>query len=284
MEIPEPNSSRQTNQNTKSRPGSRHHSRRGTSTEPVNGPSGVYDADNSWLTRTASTLALHTMEEKGQSWLASRTSATSLSHAHIDTYHNTDASSLSPDSEARIHGRASLSRSTPQSRHASRVQSRVGSTVGSRSDLRMTRTEAFGMSARYEDTLQPKAQGLEDIEPDFVDLDERDREDGEGVDIVDEGEMRRLILGRVGGWVDWMVGWMDFRGVGDDGETGEGEMGRGEMDVEGSSKGEGRDKQRLLDGGDESELDKGVGIPAPESGGGVWEDTKWFLKVAANSL
>lgn len=151
----------------------------------------------------------------------------------------------------------------------------------------MTRTEAFGMSARYEgpqDTLQSKAQRLEDIEPDFVDLDERDREEEELVDGVDEGEMRRLILGRVGGWVDWMVGWMDFRGAGDDGETGEGEMGRGEMDVKGRSKGDGGDKRRLLDGGDGGELDKGVGIPAPESGGGVWEDTKWFLKVAANSL
>ena len=138
------------------------------------------------------------------------------------------------------------------------------------------------MSARYEgsqDALQSKAQGLEDIEPDFVDLDERDREDGEGVDVVDEGEMRRLILGRVGGWVDWMVGWMDFRGVGDDEETSE-----GEMDENGRSKGEGRDKRRLLDEGAGSELDKGVGMPAPESGGGVWEDTKWFLKVAANSL
>ncbi len=146
----------------------------------------------------------------------------------------------------------------------------------------MTRTEPFGISAQYEGsqgTLQPKGQGLEDIEPDFVDLDERDREDGEGVDVVDEGEMRRLILGRVGGWVDWMVGWMDFRGVGDDGEIGE-----GEIDVNGRSKGEGRDKWRLLDGGDGSELDKGISIPAPESGGGVWEDTKWFLKVAANSL
>ncbi|KAI4242231.1 MAG: hypothetical protein L6R40_004102 [Gallowayella cf. fulva] len=59
----------------KSRPGSRHHSRRGTSTE-----SSAYDADSSWLTRTASTLAMQSMEEKGRVWLASRTSATSLSH------------------------------------------------------------------------------------------------------------------------------------------------------------------------------------------------------------
>ncbi|KAI4254871.1 MAG: hypothetical protein L6R42_007006 [Xanthoria sp. 1 TBL-2021] len=266
------------NTNSKSRPGSRHHSRRGTPTDTSAG----YDADSSWLTRTASTLAMHSMEERGQSWLASRNSATSLHH------HRRDSEEVKYDDGAGFNDSCIdvqapvYSRSTPASRYASRVQSRVGSRVGSRSDLRMTATKPSTPS-QYDgsqDTLAAAAQGMGDIEPDFVDLDERDWEEEEVVEVMDEGEIRKLILGRVGGWVDWMVGWMDLRGLGDDDGTGEGEVDEKVDEVEEK----GHEGRRPLDEDDKGISEGVMGLPAPELGGGAWEDAKWLLKVAANSL
>ena len=101
-----------------------------------------------------------------------------------------------------------------------------GSTRGARSGV-MTPTTAE----------QPKRKPLEEEDgPDFIGPaatehslefgDDDDEEDEEDEEYVDESEMRRVVLGRVGGWVDWAVGWIDLRGEGDDeedGEEGEGE-------------------------------------------------------------
>ncbi|KAL8770268.1 MAG: hypothetical protein Q9209_003904 [Squamulea sp. 1 TL-2023] len=277
-----------TNQNYKSRPGSRHHSRRGTSTTTPTG--GSYDVDSSWLTRTASTLAMHAMEEKGQAWLASRSSATSLSHTDIDTYNDASSTSFEPTFPPRMDTKSTQSRSSPPSHYSSRVPSRVGSKSGSRagsgSDLRMTQTKLSSPTQNDGplDALPDIAQDLGDIEPDFINLDERDREEQEAVEVVDEGEMRRLILGRFGGWVDWMVGWMDFRELRGDDEVCE--VKGNEADDMENTRGEAQEKRghlRERDGGDMEKENEG-GIPAPDSGNGAWEDAKWLLKIAANSL
>ncbi|CAO1600907.1 hypothetical protein XANCAGTX0491_004579 [Xanthoria calcicola] len=282
------------NHSHKSRPGSRHHSRRGTSTETPTG----YDADSSWLTRTASTLALHSLEERGQSWLASRNSATSLHHhrrrssEELEDYLDNDddtPNGAGLDASSRLDVRPpGSSRSTPASRYASRVASRAGSRAGSRVDLRMTATMS-AMPSRYggpRDTLAAEAQAMADLEPDFVDLDEWDREEEEEVvAVMDEGEMRKLVLGRVGGWVDWMVGWMDLRGLReedrDDGMD-EGEVVVDEKVDEVEEKGQ--EGWRLLGEGDRGDVDGGSGLPAPGPGGGAWEDAKWLLRIAVDSL
>ncbi len=120
-----------------------------------------------------------------------------------------------------------------------------------------------------------------EIRPDFV-----NGGDGEEEEEVDEGEMRRVVMGRVGGWVDWAVGWMDFRGEGegeDEDGDGDGEVGkRGELDA-----GELKRRLRGKKGGDEevesaggsgSEGTGSVGA-APEIAS-VWGDAKWLLGVA----
>lgn len=228
---------------------------------------------------------MHSMEERGQSWLASRTSATSLHH------HRRGSDEVKYDegagfNDSRVDVKVPVHpRSTPQSRYASRVQSRVGSRVGSRSDLRMTATKPSTPS-QYDgsqDILPPAAQGMGDIEPDFVDLDEPDREEEEVVDVMDEGEMRKLILGRVGGWVDWMVGWMDLRGLGE--EDRDDGMREGELDEKVDEVEEkGQEGRRSLGEGDKGELEGGMRLPASESRGGAWEDAKWLLRIAVNSL
>lgn len=142
------------------------------------------------------------------------------------------------------------------------------------------------MPSRYDgprDTLPAEAQAMADLEPDFVDLDEWDREEEEEVvAVMDEGEMRKLVLGRVGGWVDWMVGWMDLRGLGkEDGDEG---MGEGEVVVDEKVDEVEEKGQEGWRPSDREDVDGGSGSPAPGPGGGAWEDAKWLLRIAVDSL
>ena len=125
--------------------------------------------------------------------------------------------------------------------------------------------------------------------PMFVDVDEEDEGAlGEEEEDVDEGEMRRLVWGRVGGWVDWAVGWMDFRG-----EEGGEKDDEGNTEVEGGD-GAGRDGvdgRKRRRGRDESDRimvksgvpDATVDVPPPQ-GDGAWNDAAWLLSVAAKAL
>lgn len=137
------------------------------------------------------------------------------------------------------------------------------------------------------------------VEPDFVDGEEFDEGEGEGD--VDEGEMRKVVMGRVGGWVDWAVGWMDMRGEGEEG---------GEDDEEGME--DGGEDEEVREGGDvlvkggldpvelqkrlrrkkkrDEELESGgegkgvgVGVGAPPEQAGVWSDAKWLIGVATKA-
>ena len=99
-----------------------------------------------------------------------------------------------------------------------------------------------------------------------------------------EGEMRRVVWGGLGGWVDWAVGWLDLRG-GEGDEGGDGNEGRGELDAvelqRRLRRKEREDRDRDLDqeggGGDTNSMSC-----APESAG-MWRDAKWLLGVAAKA-
>ena len=222
---------------------------------------------------------MHAMDEKGHGWLASRASATSL--APSPTYAPFDGETFDDDrkTEAAVRSMPLLSghASRVPSRVPSKAASRVGSRAGSRVDLSMTRGSQVQMSLSSAVEDVPVGQGMEDMEPDFVDLDEEEEEEEEeGVQgEVDESEMRRLVWGRVGGWVDWLVGWMDLREERLDDDE-EGDDGGGEVhEVQPGGKDEGTmgaEKEERL-----------VGIEAPVMGG-VWEDARWLVKIAGRSF
>ena len=148
-------------------------------------------------------------------------------------------------------------------------------------------------------------EGMAVMEPDFVD---GDGDEGEGYgedeeeEEVDEGEVRRLIGGRVGGWVDWLVGWMDFRDDGEGEEGGQGDVGEREEDAEegGKERDEGlrrrkrreservalRQRGREREGEMQMEMETGgraVEKP-PEEGEGGWKDAAWLLNVATKII
>lgn len=92
-------------------------------------------------------------------------------------------------------------------------------------------------------------------------------------------------MGRARGWVDWAVGWMDFRGE-EEWEGGDGEEG-GKGDVQDGRDGEGRRRRgrggeaRGFKGGEEVGQ-RAVAGPAPQGEGkGVVADAKWLLGVAS---
>lgn len=118
--------------------------------------------------------------------------------------------------------------------------------------------------------------------PQFVDVDERDEDVG---DEVDEGEMRRLVWGRVGGWVDWAVGWMDFRGdvEGWKDEGFEDEERRDEGATDGSKRRRKRDESDRIVIGDKEEPHGKVDVPPPPADGG-WKDAAWLLSIATKVL
>ncbi len=217
------------------------------------------------------------LEERGASWLVARRSSTSLlSGENGDEDENGNEAYYSPEWRGS----------------RSRIQSQMGSAKGSRSKLG-SRRESMGVREAADGEGTGKGEG---VGPDFVDVDEEDGgEEGEG-EVVDEGEMRRIVKGKIGGWVDWAVGWMDFRG--DDGEEeevdeeeqedefGKGQGGEGDgkeaLDVMELQKRLRRKKRRDEevedeDGGGEP----GIVTPPPQGEDvGVWSDAKWLLGVA----
>ena len=223
----------------------------------------VDEEGHNWLLRTASALTTSTLEEKGHAWLATRNSSTSLT----EPSHSQGFGLLAGDE--RSPSLPSSSRSRFNSRLASRASSRRGSVRAERGAIL--------------------------IEPDFV-TPEREILGSELLPEVDEGELTRIVTGRVGGWVDWAVGWMDFKSFGEN----EGDMESGEIEQGGEVKNHGeiyegkpgwnhekRPPPEELMGGEEKNQDitdifrDDISNPLSPGEGG-WSDAKWLLGVAGS--
>jgi len=172
-------------------------------------------------------------------------------------------------------------------RYPSRAGSRFASARGSRRGSRVGLTTPMGVRTPGEeeasrgDHFGTGVEGVDGV--DFVEKGELDWEEG------DEGEMRRVVWGRVGGWVDWAVGWMDWRvdeEAGLEGEEMEGE--KAEEDEGREVDGAGKGKRRRRGEGDRIVVNRieDVGrleVPPPAGDGG-WKDAKWLLEVAGKIL
>ncbi|MCJ1418439.1 hypothetical protein MMC32_004786 [Xylographa parallela] len=217
------------------------------------------DSDHtaSWLLQTASLLTTSTAEAKGQAWLATRSSSTSLGDYDGAPYLEPGDVAYRADDEF-----------SPVSTRYSRPGSRLASAEGSRRPSGVG--EMMGLGGE-EERGEYFGGGV-----DFVD--EGDEEVGDD----EEGEMRRVVWGRVGGWVDWAVGWMDWRVDGEEEEE-ERDKRVGQEEVE---KVDGRRRRR--DEGDRivmlrREIPEKLEVPPPEGDGG-WKDAAWLLGVAKKVL
>lgn len=261
--------------------------RRGSRKEEPVSARGRTDSD--WLLRAGVLISSETRESKGQSWLVSRASSTSLTGMQGDREDDED-----DDHDPDMFERERIARENAiASKHASRrgsmgvfegdespLVSRNGSfhasRTGSRSQL-ITPGERASIEGYFASHGHPGdyAPG-----PDFVNLDEKLEAigfDGE-TDQDDEADVRRLVKNgqsRPGTWFGNIFGWTlasveendeddDPDGDGSDGEA---ELSTPETPYERQFEGAGiLSEQRM---------------PAPKAEQGGWQDAAWLLSVAS---
>ena len=271
----------------------RHHQRRSTGGS-VRGV-GAKGNEDSWLQRVGTVIASETRDAKGQSWLVSRQSSTSLvdQHSSEEEVHPSTVSMSARGSRAQLDWETERGTQTPRfsrltSRNTSRAASRRQSRQGSRVELRTPtglRTPIRGLTAGGYFGDVDMGEGTD--EPDFVDPSEHLQ-----VEKQDEDEVARLTQERdsgLGSWVDKFIGFSLFN-VEEDREESADEA------VEGESAEEARrrrlaemtrrkeEKEQLIAKQQASEGGGPVQVERPKDEQGGWQDAAWLLSVASKIL
>lgn len=261
--------------------------------------------DSDWLLRAGAAISSSTRESKGQAWLVSRASSTSLTGDKDEdeeelqkqlawereqtrrgsgsrSRRGSAAGAFDADDEfSPVTTRRSLSFG-PGTGSGSRPLSRFGSRANSR---RGSRAQLFTplTGPERESYFDHKDFAREEFmaEPDFVEPDDHPEEEEEDTK-DDEAVVRKLArassLG-LGGWVERMLGWSLFA-VDEDGE---------ETDLEtsdektGDSEISSRTSKRTLDGSGETTAEEPLPPPRDDEAGG-WQDAAWLLSVATKVL
>ncbi|KAK7424355.1 hypothetical protein QQX98_000623 [Neonectria punicea] len=256
--------------------------------------------DGDWLLRTGALMSYEARESKGQAWLVSRQSSTSLTamHNHDDetfeselarerdiiaaSRHNSHRGSVVPSDED-----ASPYASRYPSRSHSRVHSRVHSRAHSLSRPRsqfLTPLERPGTGDEFDADGDDSYFPNQDLPgPDFVNLDERleELELERDSDQDDEATVQRLVRrgqARAGSWFGnvWSLFALDENEEESDSED-------GSSPTDGSSNlGRSRSwSSRNLAGISTVPQER---IPPPGPDDGSWRDAAWLLSVASKVM
>ncbi|KAI5862368.1 hypothetical protein GGS23DRAFT_572068 [Durotheca rogersii] len=253
------------------------------------GPSGAKErgrgdradrSDSDWMLRAGALLSSEARESKGQAWLVSRASSTSLSgtpDVDEDAYERELAREreLASRRDSRRGSTASADGDVVSqgSRYGSRSHSRAGTRTRPRTPVeRHAHDGYFGpdLFAAGDDSVQG---------PDFVGLDEKLEAFRIDADESDEVAVRRLVSQKGGGVMSsWM--WSLFSV-----EEGEDEDEDDGPDV---SDGETEDSH-VPRSASTADLEGAVGrpeahIPPPKPDEGGWQDAAWLLTVASRVL
>lgn len=247
-------------------------------------------ADSDWMLRAGVLISSETREFKGQSWLVSRVSSTSLER--IDDDDNVDAfekerrarEEIVSSRQASRRGSLGFVLEDDASPYASRRNSLYPSRTGSRSQL-VTPGERAAVDSYFAQeqlsTDDEYAAG-----PDFVNLDEK--LEGYGAYAYemdtsqdDEAAVRKLVRGgkgRPSSWLGNMMGWGLFS-VDEHDEESE------EADEDAMSDGE-LDEGSVVDVALNKTFKGTTSLPAqrlppPQTDEGGWQDAAWLLSVAS---
>lgn len=259
--------------------------------------------DSDWLLRAGAMIASSTRESKGQAWLVSRASSTSLQiDADDDAFERELArerehssrrgsrrGSFDADDEfSPLTTRRSLSfgpAAGAYSRSVSRYGSRANSRIGSRANSRRGSRAALitPMTADKEGGYFDSEFAHEEYpaEPDFVDVEEESFDEGDEAR-KDEAIVKKLArasrLG-LGGWVENLLGWSLFA-VEEDGE--EADFDTSDEKGEESSLSS-RPSRQTLAGMDDTPVAEQMPPLNPNEADG-WHDAAWLLSVASKVL
>jgi hypothetical protein len=250
--------------------------------------------DSDWLLRAGALISSETRESKGQAWLVSRASSTSLT-GQLDEDEEALERQLARERESRRTSRRGSAAdaddefspvttrmsvgggSRPASRYGSRPTSRAQSRRGSKANL-------FTPLPKSEKERESYFGEEEEFiaEPDFVDVDEEAYEEDQATE--DEIIVKRLAkkgsLG-LGVWVEKLMGWSLFA-VEEDGEDTDIETNEEKTDAsDAASKGDSIEKRSLDGMADDARTEK---LPLPGADEGGWQDAAWLLSVAPKVL
>jgi len=248
--------------------------------------------DSDWLLRAGALISSETRESKGQSWLVSRASSTSLTGGTDEdaedlerelarerlSRHTSRRGSAAggfgdaDDESSPVTTRMSFGGgSRPISRHGSRSASR-----------RRSKQRSVGPLSGPEKYMDDYFNGEHMVaDPDFVDIDEDSDEANQALE--DEMIVRKLArkgtLG-LGDWVEKLMGWNLFS-VAEDEEESDTEANDQTTDASEKSA-----RSRLREKGNlqtpvHNENEK-LPPPGPDEGG--WQDAAWLLSVATKVL
>lgn len=236
--------------------------------------------DSDWMLRTGALISTEMRESKGQAWLATRQSSTSLAGLR-DADEEAYARELARERELasrRESRRGSLAideiTTQPSSRLGSRSHSRKGSRNTARSPLRDQLDENY-FNQEYHGSDE-YIQG-----PDFVGLDEKLEAIEVDTSQADEATVRRLVKRESTGtgWMGNLIGWSLFSVE----EQEESDNGEGEDS-------EGEDGEMFISRTSSSRQLGGVAagaeprVPPPKADEGGWNDAAWLLSVASKVL
>ncbi|KAI9054197.1 hypothetical protein LZ554_001368 [Drepanopeziza brunnea f. sp. 'monogermtubi'] len=258
----------------------------------------TYRGDSDWLLRAGAAISLSTRESKGQSWLVSRASSTSLTGQRDEDDEELERElarereqasrgvsrrgSVTADADdelspVTVRRNLSFGPGTPSRPH-SRFASRGNSRRGSRAQLL---TPIGGATDGYFDQGDFARQDFI-TEPDFVDAEDEEEDFYEGSDEAkkDDAEVRKLARANsqgLSGWVERMLGWSLFA-VEEDGEDEELTDEKHE-DSEFSSP-----TSRLPFDGIHDPITEEVPPPMKDGDVAGWQDAAWLLSVATKVL
>ncbi|KAM3558788.1 hypothetical protein MY1884_003793 [Beauveria asiatica] len=232
--------------------------------------------DSDWMLRTGALMSSEAREYKGQAWLVSRQSSTSL--AAMQRHPDEDAFEQELARERHHHRRRGSSAvadgddllsSPAYSRRTSRFASRAQS-MDPRSAALTPMEQGAGGSDSYF-----SADAISG--PDFVNLDQKLEELERDDELDDEAAIRRLMReGKAlrGSWIASFIGWSLFEEDGEDDEDDE------EEDDE-EDGGRGVQTPRHVEG--VTNLPS-VKLPPPKEGESSWNDAAWLLSLASKVL
>ncbi|ROW06469.1 hypothetical protein VMCG_04352 [Cytospora schulzeri] len=260
--------------------------RRGSKKEEPGSAPGRTDSD--WLLRAGVLISSETRESKGQSWLASRASSTSLTGTR-------SAGAEDDEYEPDMFERERLARENALVRkHASHRNSQVyvegenSPLLSHRASLYASRTASRsqlvtpGERTAMEGYFASQNHALEDFVPgpDFVNLDEKLEATGFEQDTSqdDEADVRRLVKSgnaRPSTWFGNILGWALFSVEENDEDE--------ETDGEGS---DGEEEASMPETPLERQFEGATSLseqrmPPPKVDEGGWQDAAWLLSVAS---
>ncbi|QPG93714.1 hypothetical protein C2857_001961 [Epichloe festucae Fl1] len=242
--------------------------------------------ESDWLLRAGALLSSEARESKGQSWLISRQSSTSLAGLR-DAEEEAFEQELAREREVASH-RASRRGSSAMADddatpNGSRLNSRFNSRKHSMAESRSYVGTPLDRPSTIEDSYFPSHEAGGIAGPDFVNLDEKLEELERDTTQDDEATVRRLVrhgtAGR-GSWISNVIGWSLFRVDENEEESDDDEDDYMDED-ELARTGRGAGSHRHFEGVLHAPVER---FPPPTSDEGGWKDVAWLLSVASKVM